>query len=118
MLDDAVGNQRLVPEMLVVQVDPESFGIVGCRFVDTLPGILGLVCLRFRPNSGSKSKIPGRILKSFRDPFSSADIASPMFRTTALGAAAPRPPTLSWGAPPPESLRSGRAEGWVRLMWG
>ncbi len=35
-----------------------------------MPDILGLVWPSFRPTSGSKSKIPGRILKSFPGPFS------------------------------------------------
>ena len=30
----------------------------------------------FRPNSGSKSKVSGRILKSFRGPFSSAEVSA------------------------------------------
>ncbi len=34
----------------------------------TVPGIWGLVWLRFRPNSCSKSKISGRILTNFRGP--------------------------------------------------
>ncbi len=46
--------------------------IVVCRVVGTVPGILGLVWPSFRPKSGSKSKISGRILKSFRGPFISA----------------------------------------------
>ena len=33
----------------------------------TVPGILGLVCPSFRPKSGSKSKIPGRVLKTDMD---------------------------------------------------
>ncbi len=52
---------------------PESFGIVVCRFVGTGPDILGLVWPSFRPESGSKSKIPGRILQSSRGPLSSAE---------------------------------------------
>ncbi len=55
------------------EIGPESFGIVVCRFVGTVPDILGLVWPSFRPKSGSKSKISGRILKSFRGPFSSAE---------------------------------------------
>ncbi len=35
------------------------------RFVGTVPEILGLVWPSFRPNSGLKSKISGRILKVF-----------------------------------------------------
>ncbi len=48
-----------------------------CRSVGTGPGILGLVWLRFRPQFGSTLKIPGRILKSFRGPFSSAESRVP-----------------------------------------
>ena len=48
-----------------------------CRFVGTVPDILGLVWPSFRPKSGSKSKIPGRILKCFRGLFSSAERACP-----------------------------------------
>ncbi len=44
-------------------IGPESFGIGVRRFVGTVPNILGLVWPSFRPNSDSKSKIPGRILK-------------------------------------------------------
>ena len=36
------------------------------RSVGTVPGILGLVWLRFRPKSGPKSKISGLSLKVFR----------------------------------------------------
>ena len=36
-----------------------------CRSMATVPGILGLVWLRFRPNSNSKSKISVRILQRF-----------------------------------------------------
>ncbi len=46
-----------------VAIGPESFGIVVHRFVDTVPDIFGLVWPNFRPKSGSKSKISGRILK-------------------------------------------------------
>ena len=44
------------------EVDPESFGIVVCRFAGTVTDILGLVWPSFRPESGSKSKVPDRIL--------------------------------------------------------
>ncbi len=54
------------------ELGPELVGRVVCRSVGTVPGILGLVWLRFRPNSGSKSKTPVRILKSCRGSFSSA----------------------------------------------
>ncbi len=52
---------------------PRIVGIVVCQFVGTVPNILGLVWPSFRPKSGSKSKISGRILKSVRGPFSSAE---------------------------------------------
>ncbi len=45
------------------EIGAESFGIVVCRFV-TEPCILGLVWPIFRLESGSKSKISRRILKS------------------------------------------------------
>ncbi len=45
-----------------------------CRFVGTVPDILGLLWPSFRPDSGSKSNISGRILKSFQGPFGSADL--------------------------------------------
>ena len=44
-----------------------------CRSVGTVPCILGLVWRRFRPKSGSKSQISGRILTSFPGPSSSAE---------------------------------------------
>ena len=40
-----------------------------------MPDILGLGWFSFGPKSGSKSKIPGRILKSVRSLFSSAEVA-------------------------------------------
>ncbi len=46
-----------------------TFGVVVCRSVGTVPGILGLVWLSFRPKSGSRSKASGRIHESFRGPF-------------------------------------------------
>jgi hypothetical protein len=49
-------------------IGPESFGIVVGRFVGTVPDILGVVWPSFRSKSGSKSKIPGRIRKSFPVP--------------------------------------------------
>jgi hypothetical protein len=55
------------------RIGPESFGLVVRRSVGTVPDILGLVWPSFRPKSGSKSKISGRILKSVRGPFSSAE---------------------------------------------
>ncbi len=44
-----------------------------CRFVGTVPDIGGLVGPSFTSKSGLKSKIPGRILKSFEGPCSSAE---------------------------------------------
>ncbi len=43
-------------------IGPESFGIVVCQSMGTMPGILGFVWLRFRPTSGSKSMMSRRIL--------------------------------------------------------
>ncbi len=45
-----------------------------CRFVGTVPDILRLVWPSFRPKPGSRSKIPGRILKSCRGPLSSSKL--------------------------------------------
>ncbi len=57
------------------------------RFVGTVPDILGLVWPRFRPKSDPKSKIPDRILKSVRGPFSSAESsATPAARRGPEGA--------------------------------
>ncbi len=56
------------------EIGPESFGSLVFRSVGTVPDILGLAWPSFRPKSGSKSKIPGGILKSFRGPFSLADL--------------------------------------------
>ncbi len=44
-----------------------------CRCVGTVPDILGLVLPSFRPNSGSESKMPGRVLKNCRCHCSSAE---------------------------------------------
>ncbi len=55
------------------EIRPESFGIVVWRSVGTAPDILCLVWLRVRPSSGSRSEIFGRIPKSCRVPFSSAE---------------------------------------------
>jgi hypothetical protein len=57
------------------QFGPESSGIVVCLTVGTVPDILAMVWPSFRNNFGSKSKIFGRILKSFRGSFSSAELA-------------------------------------------
>ncbi len=51
------------------EIGPESFAIVVYRFVAPVPDFWGLVWLRFRPKSGSTSKISGRILKQFSEPF-------------------------------------------------
>ncbi len=64
------------PSSKHAELGPEAFGIIVFRFVGTVPDILGLVWRRFRPNSGSESKIPSRILKYFRGPFSSAEICA------------------------------------------
>ncbi len=55
------------------EIGSESFGIVVRRSVGAVPGILGLVWPSFRPKSGSRSKISGRILERFRGPVSSAE---------------------------------------------
>ncbi len=52
-----------------------------CRFVGTVPDMLGLVRLSFRPKSGSKSKIPARIQKICRGPLSSAELGSSETKT-------------------------------------
>ncbi len=52
------------------EIGTESFGIVMCRFVGFEPGVFGLALLHFKPESGSKSKIPGRIRKSVGGPCS------------------------------------------------
>ncbi len=44
------------------EMGPESFGIAVCRFVGTVPDILGLVRPSSWPNADSKSKISVRIL--------------------------------------------------------
>ncbi len=56
-----------------------------CRFVGTVPDILGLVLPIFRPKSGSKSKISGRILKSFRGPVVSAELGDAVFAERGSG---------------------------------
>ncbi len=55
------------------KIGTESFGIVVSRFVGTVPDILGFVWPRLKPKSGSKSRKPGRILKSCPGSFSSAE---------------------------------------------
>ncbi len=55
------------------EIGPESFGIVVCRSVGSVPCILGLVWRRFRLKSISKSKISGRILKNCPSSFSAAE---------------------------------------------
>ncbi len=59
------------------ETSPESFGIVVCRSVGTVPGFWGSVWPSLRPKSGSNSRTPGRILKGFQGPFSSAVWTSP-----------------------------------------
>ncbi len=71
------------------KIGAESFGIVVCRFVGTVPDVFGLVWTSFRPRSGSKSKIPGRILKSVRGP-----LAQPSYL---WGAAVPQNSRLVFG---------------------
>ncbi len=69
------------------------------RFVGTVPDNSGLVFPSFRPKSGSKSKIPGRILKSCRGPFSSAEEyrGHPGTARTEPGSASwPRSASASW----------------------
>ncbi len=48
------------------EIGTGSLGIVVCRSVGTVQCMFGLVWHRFRPKSGSKSNISGRILKSCR----------------------------------------------------
>ncbi len=55
------------------EIGPESFGIFACRFVGTVPDILGLFWPSFRFKPGSKSKMSGRVFQTFRGPFSSAE---------------------------------------------
>ncbi len=55
------------------EADLKSFGIDVYRFVGTTPGIFGLASSGFGAAVGPKSKISGRILKSFRGPLSSAE---------------------------------------------
>ncbi len=54
------------------EIGPESFGIVVCRFVGTVPDIWGLAWPSLTPKSCSKSKTSGRILQICRGPLSSA----------------------------------------------
>ncbi len=64
---------------IVVETRRNRPRIVRNRFVPVCgyrAGYLGLVWPSFRPTPGSKSMIPGRILKSFRGPFSSAEIGA------------------------------------------
>ncbi len=58
---------------IVVEARRNRAGILVFRSVGTVPGILGLVGPRFRPKSGSKSKISSRILNIFRGPDSSLE---------------------------------------------
>ncbi len=50
------------------EIGPGSFELVVCRFVGTVPDIVGLVWPSFRRKSGSKSKIVGRILQTCQGP--------------------------------------------------
>ncbi len=72
------------------EIWPESLGIVMCRLVGTVPDILGLAWPSFRPKSGSKSKIAGRILTSFRGPFSSAEMRGGVRPELHFGCYSPR----------------------------
>jgi hypothetical protein len=51
---------------IIPKVCPIKFEVVVCRFVGTVPDILGWDWPNFRPQSGSKSKISSRILHSSR----------------------------------------------------
>ncbi len=80
------------------EIGPESFGVVVCRAVGTVPGIWGLVWRRFRPKSGSKWKMSGRILQSVRALSSSAEGRSQagsslLLLLTALGGRNQRTPS-------------------------
>ena len=88
-----------------------------CRFVGTVPDILGLVWPSFRPKSGSKSKISGRIPKHFRGPFRSAD--SGLLKMPRLGGrrfVAWFSPSLSWL--PSWGLAVHGAESWLARPTG
>ncbi len=61
-----------------------SFGLVVCRFVGTVLDILSPVWPSFRPKSGSKLNISGRILHSFRGPCSSAESGQVAWRIPAM----------------------------------
>jgi hypothetical protein len=54
------------------EIGPESFGIFVRRFVGTVPDLLGLAWPALGPHP--VSKISGRILKKFGDPFSPAEM--------------------------------------------
>ncbi len=55
------------------EIGPEPFGIVVRRLVGTVLDIFCLVWRRFKPTSGLKSNIPGRMFKNVRGPFKSAE---------------------------------------------
>ncbi len=55
------------------ETGPKWIGIGLRRFVGTGPGVFGLVSCGLGAE-GPKSTIPGRILKSFRGPLSSAEV--------------------------------------------
>ncbi len=59
---------------IIVDTHRNRAVIVVCRSVGAVPDIMGLVWPSLRPKSSSKSKVSGRILKSYRGSFSSAEI--------------------------------------------
>ncbi len=60
----------------LADIGPDSFGLVVCRFVGTVLGLMGLALLSFRPKYSPNSKIPCRILASFRGFFSAAELGA------------------------------------------
>jgi hypothetical protein len=91
-----------------------------CRFVGIVPGILGLVWPSFKPKSGSKSKIPGRILKQILGSFSSAE-KSPEVLMSCLAISyfqsADRPHfQIIPGGKPPEGIFEDLAFGTVMVL--
>ncbi len=91
------------------EIGPESCGILVCRFVGTVPCILGLALRSYRPKSDSKSKISGRILKSFRALSAEAEnIRSQIYVVLGPGSLGPDLGPISSALrpkPPPEALR-------------
>ncbi len=57
------------------EIGPESFGIVVCRLWVPCGGMWAWFGPALGPSPARKSKIPGRILKSFRGPLSSAEMS-------------------------------------------